>query len=613
MSSINELLAAVNQHLEEGAIEDALILCRQALAKAPRAPRVLKIHGACLMASGDMQGAQASFAAALAIDPDDGAACHDLGLAQHALRDLEAAQASLERALTLAPQNAASHEALATVLMEQGNMDGAIRHMLVAVELNPDDAGTLSNFASVLSRIGAFYDARVHFERALELDPGNANVILPLAHILHELGEHMEAVALVERAYLKRPRDPMTLAALAYGLAQIGEYDRALTHVEAALKAAPDFIPALDALALLAAYRGEPEKGIAHLGSILRGQKANRLLYLSTAAAMGRDGRHADAMTLAREGLDNSMTRGGAYVLMRQSLALLGRFEEMVALGKSFGAGLKALKPGAEDAVIVPLETKPLEAVLLARFLGHRRSNDAGPTTEAVIYAPDAIAPLLERVDSGRRVLPLSGADMARPGAAFIAQYATDERLLDYAPARFAPYVQADPRADDFWRGSLAPFKRPFVAITWGKYPPAPLLHDLDLALRDWPGTVFSLTWDDQRAELEGNKRIIDAGRHLQSLDALIDLIGQLDYIVAPDGLAMHIAGAMGVPGLVLTNPDKPWYWYDEDGRSYWYPSISVLTRTWQETMEDFRPRIAEASQAFLESKGAPLSMPIAG
>ena len=85
MASLNELLSAATQHIEDGAIEDALILCRQALSRAPRSARVLKTYGACLMASGDMQGASASFAAALQIEPDDAAASHDLGLTQHAL------------------------------------------------------------------------------------------------------------------------------------------------------------------------------------------------------------------------------------------------------------------------------------------------------------------------------------------------------------------------------------------------------------------------------------------------------------------------------------------------------------------------------------------------
>jgi hypothetical protein len=135
---------------------------------------------------------------------------------------------------------------------------------------------------------------------------------------------------------------------------------------------------------------------------------------------MALDGRYADAVTLGREGLEHNLTRSGAYVLMRQNLALLGRFEEMIALGKTFGAGTQVQHADAEtavDSVIVPLETKPLEVVLLARFLGSHKDTAALPATDAVVYAPDALAPLLERVDSGRRVLPLSGADIARPGA----------------------------------------------------------------------------------------------------------------------------------------------------------------------------------------------------
>jgi ADP-heptose:LPS heptosyltransferase len=161
-----------------------------------------------------------------------------------------------------------------------------------------------------------------------------------------------------------------------------------------------------------------------------------------------------------------------------------------------------------------------------------------------------------------------------------------------------------DRRADDFWRGSLAPFKRPLLGLSWSKFPPAARLHDLNAALKDFPGTILSLVWDEQRAELEGSRHIIDAGRHLQSMPALIDLIGRLDCVVAPDGLVMHIAGAMGVPGVVLLTPDKPWYWHEQQGRSYWYPSLSVLTRRWQEPMTDFQPRIAAAIDAIVGTRG---------
>jgi tetratricopeptide (TPR) repeat protein len=603
MPTLNELIAAANKHLENGIVEDALAVCRQALSRAPHSGRVLKVHGACLMASGDMRAARASFAAALEIDPGDAGAAHDLGMALHALGEAEGARLSFERAITIEPRLGGSHEALAAVLAGNGDLDGAVRHMLVALELQPENPGTLANFASVMLRVGAFYDARSYFERALELDPGNA--IIPLAHILHDLGEHNEAIALVEEAYLRRPRDPLTLSALGYGLAQVGQYEQGLEHVEMALKAKPDLVPALDAFALLTAWRGEPERGIARLAGLLKANKANQLLCLSLAAAMSRDGRYADSIALARQALNNPVTRGGAYTLIRQNLALLGLFDEMIELSKAFRQALPDGAASSDEAVIIPLETKPLEVVLLARFLGGRRSSDLSSGRDPVVFAPALISPLLERVRHGRRILPLGHADMARPGAFFIAQLAMDERILDDKPERFAPYVEADPRADDFWRGSLAPFKRPIAAITWSKYPPAPLLSDLDRALEGWPGTVMSLVWDDQRAELEGNKRIIDAGRHLTSLDALVDLIGKLDLVVAPDGLAIHIAGAMGVPGIVLVTPDKPWYWHDVDGRSYWYPSIRVLERKWAEPMQAFRQRVGEVARAMTTAQPA--------
>ncbi len=602
MANLNALLDAATKHLENGAIEDAEELCRQALSRAPRSIRALKTYGMCQLASGDLDAAIRSFDFVLQMNPEDATACYNLALAQSAQGKMDLAQLNFERALSLDPQNPSFHEAMASVHALRGELENAMRYLLIAQELKPDDPNILANLGSLLAQIGAYYDARKYYEQVLEKQPDNGPVAIQLAHILHDLGDHARALELTETLYLKRPRDPMILSAFAHSLAQVGELDRAAELVEMALKIAPDMVNALEEYAMVCAFRGEPDKGIAKLAGLLKTQRDNPQICLLVAQAMARAGKHVESVTLAQPALQDLATGATGVALIRQGLFHEGKFAEARNLVARIGleaGGVDNAGPGAVQRVIIPLETKPLEAILFSRFLsaGPEEGNDAG---DRVVFAHEPFLPLLQRMDLDYRLESLQGKNMfelAETGSSvFMAGFAARPEVADYDPERFRPYLKADPGADDFWRGSLQPCKRPLCGIGWSKYQPAPLLNDVDRALTDWPGTVLSLMWDDQRFELEGNKRIIDAGAHLKSLEMLVDLIGKLDLVVGPDSLVTHIAGAMGVPAIVLVTPDKPWYWYAPDGRSHWYPSVRVLERAWEEPMDQFTQRLAEMS-----------------
>jgi len=600
MSNLNALLDAATKHIEKGAVDDAQELCRQALSRAPRNVRALKTHGLCQIASGDLEAAAKSFEFVLQLDPEDATACYNLALAQHAQGLFDLAELNFERALSLDPQNPTFHEAVAGILALRGQIEDAMRHLLMALELKPEDPSILANIGSVLSQIGALYDAVSHYERVLEKQPENGPVTMQLAQILHDLGDHDKGLALTEALYLKRPRDPVVLAAFAHSLAMLGDLDRAAELVDKALKISPDTANALEEHALISAYRGDPDSGIAKLAGLLKTQKDNPHLCLLMATGLARVGKHAESVTLAEVALQEPATCAVAATLVRQGLFQQGRFAEaagmMAHLGTQSG-GLDGIAAEHPDKVIIPLETRPLEAILFARFLGGRASEKAAGNGQAV-YAHEPLIPLLNRMTHGQEIRSLQGenlfslAETAR--SCFIASYAARPEIGQYDPAAFQPYLRSDPRADDFWRGSLAPLKKPLCGITWAKHAPAPLLHDIQAGLSGWRGSVLSLMWDDQRAELEGNKQIVDAGAHLKSIDMLVDMIGKLDLVVGPDGLVTHIAGAMGVPAIVLVTPDRQWYWYAKEGRSHWYPSVHVLERAWDEPMERFSARLEE-------------------
>ncbi|MCK7614004.1 tetratricopeptide repeat protein [Roseibium sediminicola] len=600
MSNLNALLDAATKHIEKGAIDDAEDLCRQALSRAPRNVRALKTHGLCQIGAGDLKAAMKSFELVLQLDPEDATACYNLALAQHAQGLFDLAELNFERALSLDPENATFHEAVAGILALRGQIEDAMRHLLMALELRPEDPSILANIGSVLSQIGALYDAVSHYERALEKQPENGPVTMQLAQILHDLGDHDRGLRLTEELYLKRPRDPVVLAAFAHSLAMVGDLERAAELVGKAFKISPDTVNALEEHALISAYRGDPDSGIAKLAGLLKTQKDNPHFCLLMATGLARVGKHAESVTLAEVALQEPATCAVAATLVRQGLFQQGKFAEAAEIMARLGAqtgGLDGVAAEDPDKVIIPLETKPLEAILFARFLGDRRPAEAAPAGQT-IFAHEPLIPLLNRMSHGQEIRSLRGENLftlAESGkSCFLASYAARPDINRYDPAGFEPYLRSDSRADDFWRGSLAPLRKPLCGITWAKHAPAPLLRDVEAGLQEWPGSVLSLMWDDQRAELEGNRKIIDAGAHLKSIEMLIDLIGKLDLVIGPDGPATHIAGAMGVPAIVLVTPDRQWYWYAPEGRSHWYPSVHVLERPWDEPMDRFAQRLSE-------------------
>lgn len=65
----------------------------------------------------------------------------------------------------------------------------------------------------------------------------------------------------------------------------------------------------------------------------------------------------------------------------------------------------------------------------------------------------------------------------------------------------------------------------------------------------------------------------------LEDIDALTALIDVCDLIITCSNTCAHIAGALGKKTYLLLPKaqGKFWYWQDINGRSLWYPSVSIF------------------------------------
>lgn len=98
----------------------------------------------------------------------------------------------------------------------------------------------------------------------------------------------------------------------------------------------------------------------------------------------------------------------------------------------------------------------------------------------------------------------------------------------------------------------------------------------------------------------EEESRWLDS-HDLVRLDSLMNnfvdtaaVIQNLDVVVTVDTSIAHLAGAMGVPTLLLLPYSAAWVWMEDRSDSPWYPSITVIR---QPSPGDWHSCIAEASR----------------
>ena len=67
-------------------------------------------------------------------------------------------------------------------------------------------------------------------------------------------------------------------------------------------------------------------------------------------------------------------------------------------------------------------------------------------------------------------------------------------------------------------------------------------------------------------------------------------IIDNLDLVIAPDSVYVHLAAAMGKPTWTLINQIADWRWLLDRDDSPWYPSMKLFRQTelgkWDDVMD---------------------------
>ncbi|MCC8939658.1 tetratricopeptide repeat protein [Bradyrhizobium sp. Arg62] len=551
-----EKVRTAQEFISAGRLEEAEALLEEVATTSD--PDTLNARATLALARRRIEFAFDMLSEAATIYPEHAGLTTNLGIAHGLLGRAEAAVICLERAAALAPRSEEIKLALAQALLSRGEVAEARAMTEIVVHHEPMNARALLQLGALEFALGHSSAAEAALLRALEIAPDDPDALGNLSVLKLERGRLDEALSLAARAHLRAPLDTAGLLHLAYCHAASGLWSQAEATCKKLLAYAPAHVGAREILARVTIAKGEEDRGIAQLTEFVRARKSDPTAALALARVLQLVGRLDESLTLVGHVVHTRPENDAAKSLQTTLELTLGRFPTP--------------EPSASAPVrriVVPPTMGALEFIALARLLRRLPSLQdvhvvAHPSYQALL------ANLAERVilDEPRPAIS------AMPLQSLLRVLPTDARNI----ADGIPYLRPEAELFAKWRDALAAFARPLVGIVWEGGALGLSMEQVAAAIPN-SVTPVSLMSGAQRHDMKRWSRPIDAGVHIESPAEMIAAIANLDAVVGPDSFAVHIAGALGVCGVVFVPRGYPWYWAQAGGKPLWYPSFEVVVQ----------------------------------
>lgn len=613
MLLVDDRLKAAQDHAAAGRHDNAALLFESILDLSPGHPAALSGLIETRLAHNDLDGAQKLLASATATSEQDPGF---LALAAKVAligQNPQEAERLTDRALALDPLHVQSALLKAEFLAATGAL-AEVEELLNGIRALTPDPDILQGIARLYFGHGLFGPALITAQEALDLVPENAAVNALVGQILTAFGDHARAAPFLETAHLQQPANPEYLIALANNAAETGQMTEAGRFAQRARTLFPDLMPAWLCYIRVKADRGEAAEALREFAPVAKTAKDRTDAMLTLGTAYGLAGEPDKTLQLLEPLLGDSErldapVKARLFDILRDAYLSTGRPDKVTTLPETIFRAASDEKRMAEHlktaAMIIDPGLSMLEFMVLARFLG-----TTGRGLDTPVVGPSATSQLT-RLFGYETYLPndAPGAGEAVPemsGGFPVSRLLALPAGLRGGLTGTLPYLPVREDLLNRWQEALAEFPRPWIGLAWNEAAPGLTLAPLLSALPEPPGTLIGTIWDHSRNQLSGQKNIIDAGAHVQKLEDLAALLYVLDFVIGPDGMVLHAAGAAGTPGLALVPHVPPWYWYAEDGKSLWYPSLDVIKAPRPGHWATLLPELAGGIAASLEAAEIP-------
>jgi tetratricopeptide (TPR) repeat protein len=612
-----------------GRADAALASFDKAIAMKPALAGAHSNRGNALQDLGRLPEAIASFERALALDPRHADARFNLGNACRALGRLDEAVAAYEAVIAAVPGHVGARSNLGAVLLALGQPEAALAALQTAIQLDGASAEARYNIGCVLNRLGRTEEAVASFDAALALRPGYAEAAMNRGVALADAGRHEEAVTSFDRALELRPdyveahdnrgaalrelgRLDEALAAheralairpdadghahVAVALQKLGRLDEALAAYDQALALDPRHADALYNRGIALRDAGRYREAVTAFETAIAARPNNEAVHNSWGAMLHGLNRYPEAVDHYDRAIALSSNSGEAWWNKALALLTLGDFaagwplyewrfrkSKLRTTHRDYGCPRwDGSQPLDGKTILLHGEQGLGDSIQFCRYAALVAARGGRVVLEIDKPLMALFAPLEGVSEIIESDAPLPVIDFHCPLMSLPMAFGTEIDSIPAAPS----YLVAEERKIAAWQARLGERVRPRVGLVWSGNPQHQNDRNRSLSLarllEHLPdgGNYVSLQKElrgEDRDILDRDGRVRFVGDGLTDFTETAALSRLMDVVVSVDTSVAHLAGALGVPVLLLVPFAPDWRWMLDRVDSPWYPSFRLL------------------------------------
>lgn len=501
--------------------------------------------------TGQFREAEALYRQVLAISEAQPEAHCNLGILLHDAGALEPAASHLRRAVQLNGRMVQAWNSLGVVLRKQERSSESLEAFTQAMRLAPNAAGVKYNMALLLRQTRVFEDALSLAQQASASDPSNLGMSLTVGDLLLDLDRGREALTHFESLACRFPAHPGPKQGLGMAWLALNQLEAAGASFEALLALEPDDVEGHFTLGVVRLLQGDFARGLPEYEWRLRRPENAEI-------ERRKPGRRWCGSPLGDQSLLIYTEQGiGDFIHFARYLPHLHCRRLVVEVPATMHRLLSSLAPGAE----VVLPGQPVEGIDVHASL-MSLANLLGTQQEDI---PADVPYLRPSADGARAFSVLLG-----------------------------PRIH--PRVGICWRGSPTHWNDRRRSL------PAARVKKLLACHPEAEWISLQVPTDAEMGELLTGSLAIT--NHIGDVQDTVSLMANLDLVVTVDTSIAHLAGALGIPTLVLLPFTPDWRWMLDRCDSPWYPSLRLFRQPhaggWDEAVEalsmDLKERIRSLS-----------------
>jgi|GEM_PF-5942389 len=248
VSNARELVQRAERHVQEGQLEQAILLYEKALQLEPNNTAWLYRVGVLMGWDRQYSRAEHYFRTVLQLEPDNRRAHRALAMLYAWKKDYARSLAIYREHLKRFPDDEAAIRELADVLAWKGDLEKSILVYRSLVKKHPEDVELRMSLAQVYVWNGNLEKAKAEYHTVLERQPGNATVYRKLG-LLYAHGGHFEkARTMLFKAIRLNPQDPENYVAIGDVSRWSLDVRKARHYYRKALEIRDGYTPALKGL-----------------------------------------------------------------------------------------------------------------------------------------------------------------------------------------------------------------------------------------------------------------------------------------------------------------------------------------------------------------------------